>query len=166
MVIAILVACAACGDDDVDLSGIYAVTHHTENSGDCVAEGNDVDDPPFFSMDPGELFGVDIFAYSECTSADPISCQAGGLFFQLPIDGGWRNEQSGIIGGGNCVLSFQEATAVFEPSGDLRIESRRYEEAAEFPFSDPRCTTDEAELRGDTMPCAEFLVITGTPVTG
>lgn len=155
----------ACGGSDVDLSGIYRVTYHTQNQNDCSVEGAPVDEPAYFRMSEEELFGQTYFSMSECTSADEATCSGGGLFlgmiFSMPIDDGWKGETSLSSGSGDpCALTYSEASAVFQDDDSLRIEIRAWGE--EITVAEGDCGYELAEDRGKSMPCQNFEVMAGT----
>jgi hypothetical protein len=156
---------SGCGSD-VDLTGVYQVTRHTQNDSDCAVEGAAVDEPLYFSLAEEDLFGQEYFAYSECTSAEPSSCSGGGLFgliFSIAVDDGWRGEVSMSSGTGDpCMLSYGEHSAVFQDDDSMRIEMRMWGE--EVTVSEADCDTDEAQDRGKDMACENYEVIVGTLV--
>jgi len=151
-------ALAACGDS-LDLTGVYSVTYHTANDQSCTAEGAAVTDPAYIRFAKGDFFGQEFFQLSYCSDTTEASCtgSAGLFLYAEPIDSGYRARYSSASGGGSsCLLGYGESTAVQTDSG-VRVEMFAY--ADDVTLSQSECTTDEAESRGDTMPCENFEVI-------
>ena len=151
---ALLLVCllAACGPDEVDLTGVYRVDAHVASS-PCGADQPVTGGPAYLKFRKDEFFGAEIFAYEECTDEAATDCQsAGGLFdgFAEPIDGGWRNFVSYSSNSGlNCSLGVTDGTALLSGT-QLVIESNEYRESLEI--AEDQCTADEAEKRGTDMP--------------
>jgi hypothetical protein len=152
----------ACGGDP-DIGGIFMVTYHTENDMDCT-EGTPQAapfDPPYFRLKM-DNFIVDYYSLDGCTSMDPATCDAPGLFgsFFQPISDGWKGETYSVSPlSPPCTLFYSLNTAVRKDGGAIRIEmtDRRMDDAT-------TCTTDEAERLKDSLPCDGFEVIEGTRV--
>jgi hypothetical protein len=165
-----IILCAALAggcSDDVDISGLYQTSYHTQNTGDCATEGPAItDDPPYFLIELSNFLGQEFYTFSECSSASETDCTGFGIFgqsFTEPIDGGWRGEMSlASYSGDQCYLTFAHGQAILADDGTLRIEWRSYSEQA--TLSDDDCTAEEAGDRGDDMPCELFDVLVGQPV--
>ena len=151
----IAIAALVAGCSDVDLTGIYRVDVD-------VASKPCGDDVPvtsgyaFVRLIKGELFGTEYFAYDGCNDEAGSDCSSvGGLFggFFEPIEDGWRGRSSFASNSGlNCSLAITETTAIL--SGDqLVIDGSTHEDRIEI--SEDKCTPEEAEQRGDAMPCTE-----------
>jgi hypothetical protein len=89
----------------------------------------------------------------------------GGLFsgFFEPIDDGWRGVVTSSSGsGGRCSLSYFEQTAILK-STMLTIDASRFSDTVDLP--EDKCEPEEAEKRGDEMPCAEHEHFEATQLT-
>ncbi len=162
--IALISLLAACGGDP-DLTGMYQATYHTANDQDCTVEGPAVTEPPFFRFAEEEFFGQTYFQLSLCSGADEATCTgfAGSFLFAEPIDGGYRARYSSSSEGiDSCLLGYGVGTAVQEDDG-VRVELRSYGEDV-LGLTGDACSTDEAESRGESMPCESFEVMVGTLV--
>jgi hypothetical protein len=142
-----------CGTDDVDLSGVYAVTLDVA-SAPC---GNDAPvamGPAYLHFFKAELFGQTVFQYDECKDREANDCfAAGGLFESLaePIDNGWQGRtSSSSMTATRCLMTYVEETAIANGS-HLTVERTRYEYDGDIPATG--CSIDEAERRGTTMDC-------------
>ncbi|MGE0549995.1 MAG: hypothetical protein AB7O24_14740 [Kofleriaceae bacterium] len=162
-ILVLAVVLAGCSDD-VDLTGIYRVDLHVGSS-PC---GNDqpvVNGVAYLSFHQEELFGQDYFAYDECTDAAATDCPGGGgIFggFYEPIDGGWLGRASSSAGfGGTCGLSYMEQTAILN-GNVLVFELARYQDEVDLPDED--CEPEQAEDRGDSMPCIEHERVEATKI--
>ena len=145
---------AGCGSD-VDLTGVYQVDTSVA-SRPCGADAPVTNGSPFVKFSKGELFGTEYFAYDQCTDEAGTDCSSvGGLlsgFFE-PVEGGWRGFSSYSSNSGlNCTLGTSDTTAILV-GALIVIDGSRYEERLEI--SEDQCTPDEAEKRGDAMPCIE-----------
>lgn len=164
LALGLLALAAACGDGGPGIQGFYMTTSHTLNDQGCGGEGAAQSDPPYFRIVEESLFGVPVQVAESCTSEDEADCsESGDLgFFSTRRDGGFVGEafiSSGGVGGAPCLLAYQLDRAV--PEDDtIRIERRRFEEEDES-LQDEACDTDEAEARGDSMPCVELEVLEG-----
>lgn len=109
-----------------------------------------------------ELFGSDYFYYEECEDLAGANCAGSGLFgnsFAEPIEGGWGGVISSSGGSApNCTISFTEQTATLQGTL-LIVESTTY---GEDVTTEAECSTDEAEKRGTSMPCASHERIEAT----
>lgn len=150
-----------CGSD-VDLTGVYRVDTSVA-SRPCGADAPVTTGEPYVKFSKGELFGTEYFAYDSCTDEAGTDCSSvGGLlsgFFE-PIEGGWRGFSSYSSNSGlNCSLGISDTTAIL--IGKLIvIDGSRYEERLEL--TEDQCTPEEAEKRGDAMPCIEHERIEAT----
>jgi len=165
----IALALAACGDsgtDAADLVGVYQVTLHTRNEAACDVEGGAVTDYDYFQLLEDEFLGQPYLSFGECTSSDPASCTDGGLFSSyFKVRGDWVNELHSSSGGGSisCYLGYVRGDLFPQGDGSLRFETRVYSEE-DTTLSEEECNTDEAEARGDSMPCESYEAIEGVPV--
>lgn len=154
----------ACGGDDpVDLSGVYRVDVAVE-SAPCGADLPTSSPPAYVKLGKENLFGQQYFDYATCTDAAGTDRAGGGLFtgFFEPIDGGWRGVVTSSSGaGGSCSLGYFEQTAILTEAM-LVIEASTYRDSVELAAE--QCQPEEAERRGDTMPCEEHTRIDATRV--
>ena len=150
-----LLVLVGCGSDNVDLTGMYRVDGAV-GSAPCGTDAPLQDAPAFLKFAKDEFLGQTYFKYDGCTDEAGTDCMAtGGLFsgFFEPIDGGWRGVvTSSSGGGGSCTLSYFEQTAILDDDA-LVIESHDYRDVVDLP--DDKCEPEEAEKRGDAMPCVE-----------
>ncbi len=162
---AALVGCGGGSDDGFGVEGLYAVTRHTENEAGCDAEGPELGDYTHFQLVADEIFGQPFLSFGECQSADPASCDDGGLFSAFFKEGGELVTQiSASSGGGDvtCFLTFVRGT--LEGDGDtVLIEIRSFGEEDDT-LSEVECAPDTAEARGESMACERYEVIAGTLV--
>lgn len=164
LALGLLTLATACGDGGPNLQGFYMTTGHTLNDQGCGGEGADQSEPPYLRIVEEDLFGIPIQVAQSCTSEDEADCsESGDLgFFATQRDGGFIGETfvaSGGVGGAPCLLGYQLDRAVREDD-TIRIERRRFEEEDET-LQEDACSTDEAEARGDSMPCVELEVLEG-----
>ena len=142
-----------CGTDDVDLSGVYAVTTDVA-SAPCGTDTAVTMGPAYLHFYKGDLFGQTVFQYDECKDRAANDCLAsGGLFESLaePLDHGWRGRlSSSSHSGTHCLMTYVEETAIANGS-HLTVDKARYEFEGDLP--DGECTIDEAERRGTSMAC-------------
>lgn len=157
----------ACGGDDggIDLTGIYRV-EAAIGSAPCGTDVPDPDAPPFLRFTKEEILGAPYFAYEGCMDEAGTDCGGGaGVFGGVfePIDGGWRGVVTSSSGtGGTCALGYFEQTALLDGTM-LVIESNRHGETVALP--EAQCRPEEAEKRGDAMPCEEHVRIDATRLT-
>ena len=145
---------AACGSDAVDLTGVYRVDSDVASM-PCGTDAPVMTPPVALKFAKSNFFGTDYFSYSECDDIAGTMCNGGGLFdnsFSEPVDGGWRGVVTSSGGGGTtCTISYAEQTATL--SGiQLVIEVKRYSE--DVDNTPALCSTDEAQRRNTSMPCA------------
>lgn len=153
-VIRIVALLAGC-NDDVDLSGVYRVDVSVA-SRPCGTDAPVTSGSPYVQLTKGDLFGTEYFAYSGCEDEAGTNCASiGGLFggFFEPIDDGWMGRSSFASNSGlNCSLGISETTAILH--GDrLVIDGSTYQDRIEI--TENQCTPQEAEKRGDQMPCTD-----------
>jgi hypothetical protein len=153
------VVLAACGTDEVDLTGIYRVDADV-GSMPCGADTPVAMPPPYLKFAKGEIFGSEYFAMLTCSDEAGTNCTGGGLFgdsFPEPIDGGWRGVVTAASGTTTCFLTYIEQTAKL--SGvKLVVDIATHGEEG----SPSACTTEEADRRGKDMPCTEHERIDAT----
>ncbi len=149
--------------DDVDLTGIYHVDRAV-GSEPCGTDTT-IEFAPFVRFSQMEFLGQDFFAYEGCADESATECSSiGGLtggFFE-PIDDGWLGRSSFSSGGGDliCLLGTSRQTAILDGS-TLVIESIDHQE--EVPgLTAEQCSPDEAEQRGDAMPCVSHSIVEAT----
>lgn len=151
-VVALLFACA-CGTDDVDLTGTYAITVDVA-SAPCGADTAVATGPSYLRFYKSEFSGQPFFQYDECLDLQLTMCVAsGGLFEGLaePIDNGWRGRLSSSSSTSTrCLMTYVEETAIANGS-HLTVDKARYEYDGPVPAQG--CNIDEAERRGTTMDC-------------
>lgn len=156
---------AGCGNDAIDLSGVYEVVYHTRSDDDCEAEGPAQTDPPYFRLQRETFFDVDVFTFSACDGPTEDACEESAgllsaLTFQQPVDGGWLGEVSAVsVNGANCELTYAVSSARLQDDGTVRIVARTYGEALAVPAE--QCKYQLAELRNTSMPCVGHQVMVG-----
>lgn len=158
----LLVLLVGCSGDDVDLTGMYRVDSAV-GSMPCGTDMPLAGVPPFLKFSRGEFLGQTYFKYDGCMDEAGTDCSAsGGLdsgFFE-PIDDGWRGVvTSSMGGGGSCSLSYSRNTAILK-NDLLVIESKTHRDTADL--ANDKCVPEEAERRGDDMPCVEHERIDAT----
>ena len=155
---------AACGGD-VDLTGVYRVDRAVASM-PCGEDQPVMNPPAFLKFSKGDFFGTPFFSYDECTDAAATDCTSGGGllggFFE-PFDDGWSGHSSSSSGfGGSCTLRIDDQTATLR--GDvIDIEARVFSEE-DVALPSDRCQPEEAEARGDTMPCISHEQILATRI--
>ena len=155
-----LLGSAACGGEEVDLTGVYRVDADVGAS-PCGADQPLPMPPPFLKFEKDSFLGSEFFSMSTCSDMAATNCTGGGLFgdsFGEPIDGGWRGTVFSASGTSTCTLSYTEQTAKLTGAA-LVVDSTTYSEDVTDPAL---CTTDEAEKRGTKMPCEEHERIDAT----
>jgi len=150
----LFVVLAACGSDNVDLTGIYQVTADVESM-PCGTDTAAMMPPAYLKFHKQNFVGTDYFVYDECNDAAATDCpNSGSLFgmsFTTPTSNGWSaSETYSSYSGGNCTLGYITASAVLMGK-QMVIDSTAYSD--QVMLADPQCTTDEAGKRGKTMPC-------------
>src|SRR5687768_13747925 len=163
-ILSLLLVVAACGSDEIDLSGVYRVDSAIGSS-PCGADATITYDA-FIKFERMEIFGSPFFTYEGCTDEAATDCQCnGGIFasFAEPIDGGWRGTlTSSSSGGSSCLLGYNEQTAILRGSA-LTIEVSQYSE--DVPgLSEEQCAPDEAERRNTSMMCEEHQLVEATRI--
>ena len=156
-----LLALAACGDDPPDITGLYMTTAHEESSEACTGGATPADSPPYCRIEEREILGVPYRTRSDCQDTEPGSCTGGGGLLVDEIDGGYRGDA--YVAGGDpsaCTLVYSSYEATLADS-TLSYQNLNYSESGAI---DP-CTTDEAEARGDAMPCTSYELIAGVRVS-
>lgn len=153
---------AACGPDEVDLTGMYRVDADL-SSAPCGMDQPVATPPVALKFARSDYQGTSYFSYQECTDLAGTSCSGLGLFdaaFSEPIDGGWKGVITSASGGGtSCTISYIEQTAVLHGTL-LVVESNNY--SAQVDNTATLCTPDEADRRNTTMPCSEHARIEAT----
>lgn len=166
MILATLLGVAACGSDDVDLSGVYRVDAAVGSDTGCGADAPLPDAPPFLKLRKDDFFGSTYFAIESCQdqagSDCPDSGRISGSLFE-PIGGGWRSIVTASSGGGTtCGLAYDETIGTLD--GEMFVlEHTAYSDQVQLSAAD--CTTDEAKKRGDSMPCTEHSVVHATRIS-
>ena len=150
---ALALALAACGPDEIDITGFYRVDADVSSTNSCDNDQPVAMAPVALKFSQGNLFGSEYFYYDECDDLAGINCSGSGLFgtsFAEPIDGGWRGTVTASGGTApNCVISYTDQTAILH--GTLMIvEISTYSEAV---TTEAACAPEEAEKRGTKMPC-------------
>jgi hypothetical protein len=152
---------AACGTDDVDLTGVY----HVDADVSAMPCGADQPLPmpsPFLKFVKNDFIGTEYFSMERCSDMAATNCSGGGLFgdsFAEPIDGGWRGILSSASGTTTCLYAYTEMTAKLSNRA-LVVDSETHSEEAMVDAS--ACTAEEAEKRGKKMPCTEHERIDAT----
>ena len=160
LAVVLAAAAAACGDDPPDITGLYMTTGHETSAVSCSGGTTPGDSPPYFRIETRELLGVDYRTRTSCQDAEPSSCSGGGGILVDETGDGYRGDAYLAIGDASaCTLIYSSYEASLE--GDqLTWENLNYSESGPL---DP-CTTDEAEARGDQMPCTSYEVMVGDRV--
>ena len=146
------------------IDGFYEVTLRTHSDADCEVEGDPADGAPYFQVTEEEFFAK-FYAYGECTSDDQTTCSSMGIFgvvFSEPHGDTWEGRSSAAFGMDPCTLQYDETLAATD--GDvLHVEMRRWGEE-DASLTGDACSADEAQARGDSMPCLGFDVVEGTRI--
>lgn len=153
-------ALAACDSDPPDITGLYMTTSHEASGSACSAGTTPDPSPPYFRIEEREILGVAYRTRSDCQDTEPASCSGGGGLLVEETDDGYRGDA--YIAGGDpsaCTLVYSSYEAGLDGS-ELTYQNLNYSESGAI---DP-CTTDEAEARGDDMPCTSYELIVGTRV--
>jgi hypothetical protein len=162
---AALIVLAACGDDAVDLTGIYRVDSAI-GSTPCGVDDVLANIPPFLKFAKDEFLGQDYFKFDGCTDEAGTDCSsAPGLFsgFFEPISDGWRSIVTSSSGaGGRCALQYDEQTAILK-NELLVIDGSTFRDTVDLP--DSKCEPEEAERRNKSMPCVTHSRIDATRLT-
>jgi len=149
-----LVGLVGCSDD-VDLTGIYRVNVAVK-ARPCGTDQPDGTASAFVKLSKANLFGTEFFSYDGCSDEAGEDCSSiNGLFggFFEPIDDGWLGYSSYASNSGlNCSLGITSTTAILKGSA-LVIDGSTYGDLVEL--AEDKCTPEEAEKRGEDMPCTE-----------
>ncbi|CAN5699955.1 hypothetical protein BH11MYX2_BH11MYX2_20780 [soil metagenome] len=150
-----LVLLAACGTDDIDLSGAYEITSEVDSM-PCGADQPVVDGATFLVFKKEDLFGTDYFTFSECMDAAATDCSStGSLFNSLtePTDQGWNGHITSWSGSnGQCGMSVIDENALL--SGNtltLDVTDR----SGTIALPDGECTQDAPDDHVDELGCDE-----------
>jgi hypothetical protein len=156
LAVAIATGATGCGTDDVDLAGTYQVDSAVASE-PCGADSAEAMPPLYLKLTKSSFFGTDYFSMEQCADAAGTDCAGGGLFgdsFTEPIDNGWRGITTSSSSGGSsaptCTLVYARAEALLA-GAKLTVEGNDY--SAVVDNTEALCTTDEAQRRGDSMPC-------------
>lgn len=156
---------AACGPDEVDLTGLYSVSADLASM-PCGTDEAVMTPPLAIKFAKSNFFGTDFFTYAECMDLAGTMCTGGGTLdeaFSEPIDGGWRGIVTSSSSGGpsspTCTLLYKEQTATMHGTL-LIIEATSY--SAQVDNTAALCTTDEADKRNTSMPCTAHARIEAT----
>lgn len=165
---AILSLCACGGDSAEDLVGIYQVSTSTTNPAACDVEGDPTPDaPPYIRLRKEEFFGQELLAYGDCDGPTDAECTDAGLFRSfIRQDGEWIYQVTSSSGGGDfgdCLLSYTRGAIEDLGDGTIRIEIRAYSEV-DATLSQDQCSLEEAEQRGEDMPCSGYEVVVAAKV--
>ncbi|HEY5923843.1 MAG TPA: hypothetical protein VIV11_19315 [Kofleriaceae bacterium] len=156
---AVIVLLAACGPDEIDLTGIYRVDADVASM-PCGADQPVAMPPPYLKFAKGAFLGAEYFSMLTCSDEAGTNCTGGGLFgdsFAEPIDGGWRGVIYSASGTMTCLLAYTEQTAILD-GAHMVVDTTTYSE--EDPTAE--CTAEEAERRNTQMPCTEHEQIDAT----
>lgn len=153
---AMLMASACGGGGDPDFVGMYMTTSHVTNETQCTGADTPVDGPAYFRITSQEFFGQTVYTRDDCDTADEASCVSGGGLVDSSGTG-FVSTQSGDAT--SCSLGYISFEASLD-GDELTFSTTTYADSGAI---DP-CTTDEAERRGDSMPCESYDVIVGTRV--
>ncbi len=173
-----VVLLAGCGDDDAtggtptpagtDISGVYVVTAHTENTLACDTEGTARTEPTHFAVRPGSQVGYYAVACASATDCPTDLAQAafdGNFIANLDTveTDGWSSELTVSADiGVDCTLSFSTSRATVADDGSLTLELWTYED--HVPSGDAACSPTEALARGTAMDCQSRERIVGAPL--
>ena len=156
-VLLLLLLAAACGDDPPDITGLYMTTAHESSATSCSGGTTPDGSPPYFRIEERELLGVSYHTHTSCQDTDPATCSGGGGILIDETDDGYRGDAYISVGDpAACTLIYSSYQASLD--GDqLTWDNLNYSDSGPI---DP-CTTDEAEARGDDMPCTSYEVMVG-----
>ena len=158
--LAAVVLLAACGPDEIDLTGIYRVDADVASM-PCGGDQPVATPPPYLKFAKGAFLGAEYFSMLTCSDEAGTNCTGGGLFgdsFAEPIDVGWRGVVYSASGSTTCLLSYSDSTAILDGT-KLVVESTTYSEETQTASE---CTAEEAERRNTKMPCSEHEQIDAT----
>jgi len=151
---------AACGTDEVDLTGVYRVDADVGAS-PCGADQPLAMPPPFLKFAKEEFIGTEYYSMQTCSDQAATNCSGGGLFgdsFAEPIDGGWRGVVTASSGDTTmCILSYTNQTAKLTGTM-LVVDSETHSEDT----MGTECSPEEAERRNTKMPCIDHERIDAT----
>ncbi len=155
-----LVACAVAGcggSGSPDIVGMYQTSEHLVNPGGCTGGAEPVPPVPYFRIAEQELLGATFYVREDCESTDETTCTSGGGVLVDEISDGYEGYITLSSGApSSCSLSYVTYSAVID--GDvLTFEEFNYTETGAI---DP-CDTDEAEARGEEMPCVSYEHLVG-----
>ncbi|HEY4181787.1 MAG TPA: hypothetical protein VGM90_33315 [Kofleriaceae bacterium] len=150
-----VVLLAACGNNDVDLTGAYEITSEVDSM-PCGADQPVTNGAAFLVFKSDELFGTKYFTFSECADAEATDCSStGSLFNSLtePTDNGWNGHITSWSGaGGQCGMSVVEEDATL--SGNtltLDVTDR----SGTIALPDSECTKDAPDDHVNELECTE-----------
>lgn len=153
---ALLAGCTETADGP-DLTGVWRVTLHTENTAGCTP-GATLTDPAYLKFSKESIFGQEYFQYVGCSDAG-VTCEPSnglfGLSYASPITDGWQAEIYSSSGDpAHCSMTATVSTAVVR-GGGLTIETRS-SVASDVAVTD--CSPDEAKARlaAGTLTCERF----------
>lgn len=157
-----LAVAAACTEtsEGPDLTGLWRVTSHTENTTGCTP-GAAVTDPPYIQFSRETLFGQEYFQWAPCSA--PGTCETTSLFdlsYAKAIPGGYEAQIYVASGDATaCSLGATVSTAIVADDGSLTIETRINTKDS---ITGTACTTDEAKAALDAgqLACAGLEVMT------
>ena len=156
----LLLLVIACGDDPPDITGLYTTTTHETSPSACSGGATPDPSPPYFRIEEREILGAPYRTRTNCQDTDVGSCSGGGGILIDETDDGYRGDayiSTGDVAACSLIYSSYEAAL----DGDqLTYQNFNYSESGPI---DP-CTTDEAEARGDDMPCTSYELMVGTRV--
>lgn len=155
-----LALAAGCGGDPPDITGLYMTTSHEASPTACSGGTTPDGSPPYFRIEEREILGAPYRTRTSCQDADPGSCTGGGGILVDETDDGYRGDAYVAAGDPSaCTLIYSAYEASLEGE-ELSYQNLNYSESGAL---DP-CTTDEAEARGDDMPCTSYELMVGVRV--
>ena len=153
-------ALAACGSDPPDITGLYMTTAHEASGAACSGGTTPDGSPPYFRIEERELLGATYRTRTSCQDTEPSSCTGGGGILVDETGDGYRGDVYLSTGDpAACTLLYTSYDAALE-GDELSYRTYSYSESGAI---DP-CTPDEAEARGDQMPCTAYEIMVGVRV--
>jgi len=177
----------ACGDDkdaasiSSDLEGIYKISHATQNSESCDAEGKSIIESiseKYFIFVSYKSYGVDYLTFVSCEN--PEKCKEiaktaksgemgfGGEFLDNLTSGddskGYNSKiiTTGYNSDGICTKSGVKEGNLIKIDASTLKWTLKFSAGKDYEAKDDTCSTEAAKEAVKGRPCSEYTVIQGT----